>query len=244
MITKVEGIILKESPYSNTSKIINLYTKEYGLISVLCKGAKSLKNKLRPFTVKFTYGYFYIIYKKDKLSTLVDVDIINNLTNIKSDITAISYLSYMAELTMQVIKQSSEKSIYEDFINSVLKLNEQMDPLVITNILEIKYLPYLGIGLNLDGCCKCGNNKNIVTINGDAGGYICANCLRGENIVDSKVLKLLRMYYFVDIKSISNLKISQSVKNEINNFLNSYYDRYSGLYLYSKDFLKSLNKLS
>ena len=96
-----------------------------------------------------------------------------------------------------------------------------MDPLVITNILEIKYLPYLGIGLNLEGCCKCGNQNSIVTIDGDAGGYICSNCLRNEKIVDTKVLQMLRMYYYVDIKSISELKISKSVKNEINDFLNT-----------------------
>ena len=48
------------------------------------------------------------------------------------------------------------------------------------------------------------------------------------------------MYYYVDIKSISKLKISDKVKNEINHFLNVYYDRYTGLYLKSKDFLKKL----
>lgn len=242
MLTKVEGIILKETPYSNTSKIISLYTREYGLISVLCKGAKRLNSPLRANTIKYTYGYFHIMYKEDKLSTLTDVDIINNLTNIKTDIVNVSYLGYMSELTMQVLKQTSD-DLFDIFINAVLKLNENMDPLVITNILEIKYLPYLGIGLNLEGCCKCGNQNSIVTIDGDAGGYICSNCLRNEKIVDTKVLQMLRMYYYVDIKSISELKISKSVKNEINNFLNTYYDRYSGLYLYSKDFLKSLSKL-
>ena len=53
---------------------------------------------------------------------------------------------------------------------------------------------------------------------------------------------MLRMYYYVDIKSITDLKISKSVKNEINSFLNIYYDRYAGVYLYTKDFLKSLSK--
>ena len=39
---------------------------------------------------------------------------------------------------------------------------------------------------------------------------------------------------------ISKLKISDKVKNEINMFLNTYYDRYTGLYLKSKNFLKKL----
>ena len=48
------------------------------------------------------------------------------------------------------------------------------------------------------------------------------------------------MYYYVEIKSISKLKISEKVKQEINTFLNTYYDRYTGLYLKSKNFLKKL----
>ena len=74
MITKVEGIIVSETPYGDTSKIINLYTKEYGIIGVMCKGAKSMKSRLRALTMKFTYGSFYIYYKEDKLSILKDVD--------------------------------------------------------------------------------------------------------------------------------------------------------------------------
>ena len=109
-----------------------------------------------------------------------------------------------------------------------------------TNILEIKYLDYLGVGLNLDSCVSCGSKAGIITIDGDRGGYICSKCYQNEFIVDKKTIELIRMYYYVDIKSISKLKISDKVKNEINTFLNTYYDRYTGLYLKSKNFLKKL----
>ena len=48
---------------TETSKIINVFTKEYGTIGIMCKGAKSLKSKLRSSTMKLTYGKFYIYYK-------------------------------------------------------------------------------------------------------------------------------------------------------------------------------------
>ena len=51
------------------------------------------------------------------------------------------------------------------------------------------------------------------------------------------------MYYLVDIKSISKLSIKEEVINEINRFLTSYYDDYTGLYLKSKDFLRTIQKL-
>ncbi len=238
MLKEVEGIIVREIPYGETSKIIHVYTIE-GIISIMCKGAKSLKSPFRATTLKFTYGKFNIYYKENKLSTLSSVDIINPLSKIKNDIVLLSYLNYMTELTTQVLKQTTD-NLYEDFINAILKIELGLDPLVIANILEIKYLDNLGVGLNLDSCVSCGSKVNIITIDGDRGGYICSNCYQNEMIVDKKTIELLRMYYYVDIKSISKLKISDKVKNEINHFLNVYYDRYTGLYLKSKDFFKKL----
>ncbi len=243
MLKEVEGFIFKETPYGETSKIINVFTKEHGLIGIMCKGAKSLKNKNRAITLRFTYAKFNIYYKENKLSTLASGDTINPLKRINNDIVLISYLTYLVDLTTQVLKQSNNSIIYDDFINTVLKMETGLDPLVLTNILELKYLDFLGVGLNLDACAICGNKTNIATIDGDKGGYICANCLTNERIVDSKVIKMLRMYYYVNIKSISSLNIKDDIKNEINFFLDLYYDRYTGLYLKSKDFLKNLISL-
>lgn len=238
MLKEIEGIIIREIPYGETSKIIHVYTKE-GIISIMCKGAKSMKSPFRATTLKFTYGKFNIYYKENKLSTLHSVDIINPLSKIKNDITLLSYVNYITELTTQVLKQTTN-NLYEDYISAILKIEEGLDPLILANILEIKYLDDLGVGLNLDSCVSCGSKASIITIDGDRGGYICSNCYQNELIVDQKALGLLRMYYYVDIKSISKLKISDKVKNEINYFLNAYYDRYTGLYLKSKDFLKKL----
>lgn len=243
MLVEVEGFIINEMPYGETSKIIYVLTKEYGLISIMCKGAKSLKSKNRATTLKYTYALFNIFYKEDKLSVLNSADIINPLKNIRSDITLISFITYISELTNQVVKQSNNRNIYEDFINTVLKIEEGLDPLVLTNILEIKYLNDLGVLFNLDECVLCGNKTNIVTVSSDTGGYICRDCLTNEIIVNKKVIQMLRMYYYVNIKSISNLKIEEDIKKEIDLFLSTYYERYTGLYLNSKKFLKTLTSM-
>ncbi len=243
MISKYEGIIITETPYGDNSKIINVLTKEKGLIGIMCSNVKSIKNPLRTKTLKFTYGYFHINYNENKLSKLIDVDIIDNLSNIKNDIELISYASYILDLTYQVVKQNNEPDIYNIFISTILKLNEKKSPRILTNILELKYLDYLGVGLNLDSCIRCGSKKNIVTLDPDEGGFVCQNCYRNEKILDPKSIKLIRMYYLIDINSISDISIKDNIANEINYFLDKYYDRYTGLYLKSKDFLKKLNDL-
>lgn len=240
MIIKVEGMIVSETPYGDTSKIINLYTKEYGIIGVMCKGAKSMKSRLRALTMKFTYGSFYIYYKEDKLSILKDVDVLDEFTTIKNDIVLIGYLNYLTELTVQVYKHSNEACIYDMYISVLKKINQNMDPLILTNIIEFKYLPYLGVGLELDSCILCGRKNDIVTIDADTGGYICKHCYTDQILVNEKTVKLIRMYYYVSIDSISTIKISEDVAREINFFINRYYEKYTGLYLNSKKFLNKM----
>ena len=216
MLSEVEGYILSETSSGETSKIINVWTKEYCIIGIMCKGAKSLKSKNRVSTMRFSYARFNIYLKQGKLSTLISADVINPLKKIRSDITLIGYISYLTELTEQVIKQNNDSSLYDDFINAILKIEEGLDPLVITNILEIKYLEKLGVLFNLDECVLCGSKNNIVTIDSDKGGFICLNCLTNEVIVDKKVIKMLRMYYYINIKSITNIKVEDNIKKKYN----------------------------
>lgn len=244
MIEKVEGIVISERDYGETSKIINVMTKEYGIIGMMAKGSKTMKSSLRSVTGKLTYGYFHIYYKQDKLSMLSCVDIINNFKNIKTDIEKISYASFLLELSEQVIRQNSSASIYELLINGLLKLNEGFDPLVITNIIELQYLDFLGVMPIIDRCSVCGNTNSIATLSAHRGGYICNSCLKNDKIVSDKTIKLIRMFCYVDIAKISKLDISDVAKLEINQFLNDYYDEYTGLYLKTKTFINNIKKIS
>ena len=239
MVMDIEGIVINTKNYGDTSKIIDIFTKEYGVIGVMAKGCKSLKSNLRSVTDKLIYANFTLYYKKDKLSILSEASVINNFSNIKKDIEKISYASFLLDLTNQVYKQSENSSLYDILIGALLKINANFNPIAITNIAELKYLEYLGVMPILDGCCICGS-KNIITLSSDKGGYLCAKCRTSEPLVSDKVLKLVRMYALVDINKISKLDLNNDVINAVNRFIDDYYDRYTGLYLKSKEFLNKL----
>lgn len=241
---KIEGIVLSETNYSESSKILNVLTKDLGIIGVISKGCRKIKSPLRSVSNKLSYGIFNLSYKKEGLSTLISVDVLNSFNKIKMDITKISYASFLLELTEQVYKQNNHSDLFDLFVSALIKINEGFDPTVITNIIELKYLDYLGVGLMLDGCSICGNNDDIVTISSKYGGYLCKDCIKEEAIVSSKMIKLIRMFYYVDISKISKLELHYDSIKEINSFLDEYYDEYTGLYLKSKQFLKNISKIS
>lgn len=244
MIEKYEGIVLSEVDYKENSKIINILTKEKGIIGVVARGTKQIKNNLSGVTSKLTYGYFHMRYKENGLGTLIEVDVIDKFKNIRKSIDLTSYSLYLLELAYKGYKHDPNSKIYELLIASLKKIDELYDYKVITMIFELKLLEYLGIMPVIDSCVSCGSKSDIITISSYRGGYICKKCHHDEPVCNIKTIKLLRMLYYVDVSKISKLEISDNIKKELNFFIDDYYDRYSGLYLKSKEFLKNLSKLN
>ena len=240
MLIDVEGIVISEQDFKESSKIINVFTKDHGIIGIMAKGAKAIKSPLRSTTTKLSYGTFTIYYKEDKLSLLKEVAIKDNFKNILKDIEKISFATYLVELARQVYKESENNQVYDILIAGLKKINDLYDPLVITNIIELKYLEYLGVLPVIDRCSSCGRKTNIITLSADTGGYLCTACHTNEPIISDASIKLIRMYYYVDIEKIDNLNVKKQYKEEINNFLDLYYERYTGMYLKSKKFLNSI----
>lgn len=242
-IDEFEGIILSETNYSESSKILNILTKDKGLIGVMSKGCRNVKSKLRGASRKLIYGKFYVRYKDNGISTLTNVDVFSSFSKTVMDLEKISFSSYILDLVNQVVRQNNDSIIFELLRDSLIKIEEGLSPIIITNILELKLLDYLGVRPSIDCCSMCGSNKDIVTLSSSAGGYLCRNCFSNQELVSSKTVKMIRLYYYVDIKNISKLDVSLEVIREINRFLDDYYERYTGLYLKSKSFIQQVNRL-
>ena len=149
----------------------------------------------------------------------------------------INYSCFLLELASQVYRHDNDNNIYKLLIDGLNKINDGYDENVITSIMELKMLDYLGIRPVIDKCVSCGSSDDIVTISSYKGGYLCKNCIGTEKVLNIKTLKLIRMFYYLDISKISKIDISSNIMKEINNFIDDYYDRYAGLYLKSKALL-------
>ncbi len=240
----IEGFVLRERDYLESSKIIDIFTKKHGLISVISKGCKRPKSNLCSASSKMTYGKFNIYYKEGKLSTLTNVDVINNLSIIKKDIMKIGYTTYLMELVYQIVKQvDSFEELFDDFISTIMKINENLDSQVLTNILELKLLDYLGVSPTLDSCSLCGNKNNIMNLSLEKHGLLCKDCRTNERIYSIDTIKHIRMYQYLDISKISKVEVSDKVKKEIDRYLGDYYEKYTGLYLNSKEFINKLKDM-
>ncbi len=240
---EVEGIIVNEIDYRDKSKIISALTNK-GLIGMIAKGCKSPKSMLRSCTDKLTYGKFYIKYKENKLSILNNFDSYSNFKNIKSDFNKLGFTMYLLNLSYQVAKENFNENIYYNLVDALKKIEDGINPLVMTNILELKFLTFLGVEPILDRCSICMNQNNIIGLSTSKGGLVCSNCFQNDMLVDEKVIKLIRLYYYIDIKKIDSFNVDKKFVNDINRFIDDYYEKYTGLYLNGKKIVADIFNMS
>jgi len=242
----VEGIVLRAMTYKENDVILTVFTREYGVIGILARGAKKLKSRFRSFSAIFTHANFYIHYKQGGLSILTDVKLVNDNTGLILDLTKAAYAAYICELSYKVFDKDTPNHYYYDLLSSIIdKINNDFDPKIITMIYELKLLDFLGVRPNLDSCANCSTTKGIVTMDARSGGFICQNCFEPYmKKVSLKAIKVLRQLAYVDVEKLNSIKLNVNTTKELRFFIDDYYDSHAGFYLKSKKFLRDIEKLS
>ena len=227
----IEGIILNETNYSETSKILNILTKEHGYISVISKGSRTMKSKLRGISMKLIFGEFTITYKEKGLSNLIEGNVINSLKNILTDYNKMLYANKIINLIKNVLKENNDKNIFYILKDSLLKINDDFNPSLINIIVSIKMLTFLGVKPDFNICYNCGSTS-IKTFDLTIPASICNNCYQDTYLFLPNTLKLLKLFQDIEINKIDKLNItSKKVIEELNYFIKDYYDSYTGIFI-------------
>ena len=101
---KVKGIVVGETLYSDNSKILKVFTRDLGIISLMSKGCKKPKSALHEASNKLVYAEFNISYKEDGISSLISADILDLFKNIVMDYHDIDKKMYSFYIVDLIIK--------------------------------------------------------------------------------------------------------------------------------------------
>lgn len=207
---KTKGIILSETPFQESSKILNILTEDYGLIGVLSKGCKTMKSKLRSLSNKMIYAEFVLSYKENKLSILTDGEILDSYKSIYTDFKKASYSFYIIDLVNQVLKENNNKNIFNLLQDTLNKIDNNYSCELLTSIIEIKLLQYLGVEIDT-------NNLEEYNLN-------------------TKTINIINLFNNIEISKINKLDLEDiNLYKELNDFIINYYDNYTGIYLKNKN---------
>lgn len=247
LFQKLEGIILRSIDYGESNKIITIFSRELGKVGAVARGAKKPNNRFVSVSQPFTYGYF-VCTMGSGLGNLQQGESIEGFRHIKEDLMKTAYAAYIVELLDKGTEEKkSNPYLFELLLQTLRYLNEDYDPDIIKNIFEIKMLSVLGLQPKLDCCSVCGNTNGPFSFSVKEAGLLCANCTHRDLHtfkVSQATIKLLRVFYYLDIMKIGSISVKETTKKELELCISSYYDEYSGLYLKSKRFLKQMENFN
>lgn len=176
MIVSTSAVILKRFPYGDTSIIARCFTKEYGKISVIARGARTKKSTKSAHLQPLSYLDLMFYYKPNRdLHTVSKTNFAERWPKIQEDMKKISYGMAILELTDKtLIIEDPHANLFEELIHVLRMVDTQPHRLnMVFWYYQLKLLEYLGFRPDLEadafiqstssGLAKSDNALKIVT---------------------------------------------------------------------------------
>lgn len=233
MNDKIRGFVLSLNDYKENDVLMQVLTKEHGIISLVGKAARKLNS--RNHYLPLCLYEFIIDYKETRtIFTVHGYKLLENFYEEK-DIGLMSFKNILTELCL--------KNREIDSYDQLLSVFEKMDTKN-RYLLGCMYVSYLirqfGITPEIDRCVLCDSSK-VVAISNRHGGFLCQKHLNGHEMLSVERLRKFRMI----IKAgMEHYDILSQFEYDFRDFdlLMSFFMENSDLKMRSYDLYLALNK--
>ncbi len=153
LIVKTNSIILNSMKYSESSKILRVFTRDYGKISLIAKGAISSKNKygsaIEPLSISEIQFYFK---KNTDLYLVSSAETKIHLKIVRNELDRIAVGMMILESISQAHEENDKnEELFDEILNSFELLNtSEFSPILAFAYFEIKHCKILGFDLNFE----------------------------------------------------------------------------------------------
>ena len=244
MLVKTEVIVLRSMKYRDTSKIITFYSKEYGKLKGIAKGARTAKNKFGSALEPLSHSML-LIYKKEQrdLHLISQCDSIDSFRNITEDLDRMSAGLSILELIDQVTHhEECTPAMFTLLVETLSALNASTKYYqMYLQAFQLRLAALFGYAPNFDVCGQCG--KPVVIDNGERevafqivrGAVFCTKCCAPNDssvhasdqsiaftALSREGLQVVRRLLNARLSSLSDLEFDACVGNEMNELLRLY----------------------
>ena len=112
MLVESKGLILKVFPYSNTSIICNIFTNNFGKLTLMVKGVRKPKKPLLSIIQPFNLVEIQYYYKKNRgIQLIKEADIIISFDKLRDNINSILFGSLILGIINKVFEKEYPNEI-------------------------------------------------------------------------------------------------------------------------------------
>lgn len=241
MIYQQTGMMIRQTSYSESSRIITILTENGEQVPLMARGFNKPRNQF----ITLRQGYLEAIFTYNRfkgMGTLNDVDVVERYKHINDDFDVYTHASYILEVITRALEDDiAEPGFYRLLKKAYTLLNDGNEKFGVTSLVMIKMLQAYGGELNLDVCAVCGqaNYKEYSHYSFKYHNVICSRCLTEETLeraipVSNRVLYFALYLKTVKLEDIKSIKMSEELARQLLKFIEMLYDEYSGVFFRSK----------
>ena len=213
MLITLKGLVVREGDFGDNDKLLHILTAEQGRLSVVAKGAKSIRNRYMTACQLFAYSTFTLyLGKQGAMCRLSDAELIQNFYELRCELETFALASYIVDASSAVSTESSgEGEVLKLALNTLYFLSRRSHPLyVMKGAFELRLMKASGFMPNLVACDECGVYESEEMYFDLIGGtLLCPSCFKDSQSTDAfpvsqSVLAALRfIIYSMDSKIFS-----------------------------------------
>lgn len=227
MLQDTTGIVLKSTPFSDTSMVTRIFTCEFGKMSFMAKGIRKSKKGTSGILESMNKVNFQVNYKEDKdLQILRDLTLVSGLTKIRNDLKRLTIGLAMVDMIDKTMQPKDASTVLFRLLNrSLEELNKQTSDVQYLYVFyQVQLAKYSGFNPVPHHCLNCGAILHECSLDKTTGSLLCKPCGTPESLFLStgccEFLTTISKTYISDIYDvIIEPDEFQHVKEYLNSFL-------------------------
>jgi DNA repair protein RecO (recombination protein O) len=227
---KASALVLRTVDFSETSLVVSLFTREFGKIGALAKGARRLKNPFESALDVLTHCRIVFLHKSsDVLDLVTEARLVRRFRPNGRNLAGLYAGYYVAELLGDLTDENDPHPELFDLADETLAALAAGE--VVHRRLarfELGALRFLGHTPALDLCAECGTKIELtgrIAFGGIHGGVLCRDCRSGKrNVVSVSAGVLRTMAQLADLEAQTwrRMEIDARMLGELRGVLNHY----------------------
>jgi DNA repair protein RecO (recombination protein O) len=182
-IIETESVVLSKLAYGDSSIIADLFTEDYGRISVIAKGGRSPKSKFGSLVDPLNHLQV-VFYKKDSrdVQLLSSAEILSHFPSLKNDLQKLKYAYAVIELVKNLMAEREvNKRLFKGVVRILSRINSSNEkPEISFGRFFLFFLKEIGYEFQVERCAIC-NGADFSSLslyyNFDKG-LICGKCTK------------------------------------------------------------------
>jgi len=141
---RTEGIILKRTNYGEADRILTVFTKHFGKISVIARGIRRISSK-RGGNLELFNQVKISLTKGKNLDIVTEAEVINSFKDWRDNLKKVAVAYRLCELVDKLTAERVEsKEVYKLLINYLSNLSSITNYYLLITNFELSLLQYLG----------------------------------------------------------------------------------------------------